>query len=427
MRMFFVQYIANTAKSEGVMRKIWEDAGLYMNGEDFFSSMSEAGEDAMKQLKASVTTPFSEKTWDPVGAERAAELAGVARTTLYNMVDRGDISPVIHHDAGGRERRKYGLDVINRVRDLQGTRPRRPDGTQAVTVCVGNLKGGSSKTVTAVHLAHAYALRGYRVLFVDMDPQASATVYFGKIPDEDVEDDELARPGLLGEVDSIESAIRGTHWDGLDIVYSNLRMVDAELNLAYMQGVDRSKRLRGIFDPVRDQYDIIIVDAPPAFGLLAINCVAASDFLLVPIRPAILDMSSSVQYWRILEWLSTTRTGASNEGEADNVRLFDCKILVTQFNTNSREAATAVALMRHLFGTTVMTAVQNTTKELENAGAQLQSIYEVRTPSGSRDTHRRAKANFDMCADEVLSSITSIWESQRLATSGAMGREVSHE
>lgn len=397
------------------MRKTWEDAGLYMDAEDFFASMSEAGEDAMKQLKASVTTPFSEKTWEPVGAERAAELAGVSRSTLYNMVDRGDITPTVHYDASGRERRKYGLDVINQVRDLQGTRPSRPEGTDGVTICVGNLKGGSSKTVTSVHLAHSYALRGYRVLFVDMDPQASATVYFGKIPDEDVSDDELARPGLLGEVDSIEHAVRHTHWDGLDVVFSNLRMVDAELNLAYMQGVDRSKRLRQIFDPVRDQYDMIIVDAPPAFGLLAINCVAASDFLLVPIRPAILDMSSSVQYWRILEWLSTVSTGLEDNSRADNVRLFDCKILVTQYNTNSKEAATAVALMRHLFGTTVMTAVQNQTKELENAGAQLQSIYEVRTPSGSRDTHRRAKANFDMCADEVLNCVTSIWESQRMA------------
>jgi len=398
-----------------------------MNAEDFFASMSDAGEDAMQQLKASVTTPFSEKTWEPVGAERAAELAGVSRTTLYNMVDRGEISPVIHRDAGGRERRKYGLDVINQVRDLQGTRPKRPANSEAVTVCVGNLKGGSSKTVTAVHLAHSYALRGYRVLFVDMDPQASATVYFGKIPDEDVDDDELARSGLLGEVDSIKSAIRPTHWPGLDVVYSNLRMVDAELNLAYMQGIDRSKRLRSIFDPVRDQYDMIIIDAPPAFGLLAINCVAASDFLLAPIRPAILDMSSSVQYWRILEWLSTVNSGGQADGTGDNVRLFDCKILVTQFNTNSKEAATAVSLMRHLFGTTVMTAVQNQTKELENAGASLQSIYEVRTPAGSRETHRRARANFDMCADEVLSSITSIWESQRLAAAQAMAAEQDHE
>jgi len=230
-----------------------------------------------------------------------------------------------------------------------------------------------------------------------------------------------------GFVDSIKSAIRPTHWPGLDVVYSNLRMVDAELNLAYMQGIDRSKRLRSIFDPVRDQYDMIIIDAPPAFGLLAINCVAASDFLLAPIRPAILDMSSSVQYWRILEWLSTVNSGGQADGTGDNVRLFDCKILVTQFNTNSKEAATAVSLMRHLFGTTVMTAVQNQTKELENAGASLQSIYEVRTPAGSRETHRRARANFDMCADEVLSSITSIWESQRLAAAQAMAAEQDHE
>jgi chromosome partitioning protein len=91
-------------------------------------------------------------------------------------------------------------------------------------VAVANFKDGVAKTTTAVLLARYLTLRGYRVLSVDLDSQASQTSLFGLQPDTDVEPEETLYPVFRGETDSLDKCIRPTYWPRLDIVSANLSL-----------------------------------------------------------------------------------------------------------------------------------------------------------------------------------------------------------
>ena len=95
----------------------------------------------------------------------------------------------------------------------------------------GAVGGGVWKTTTAINAAHYFALKGYKVLFIDADSQGSGTQCFGYIPDNDIDDDSTLLPYLLGEITSLKPAIRSTYWDGLDLIPANLALYNAEFEL----------------------------------------------------------------------------------------------------------------------------------------------------------------------------------------------------
>src|SRR3546814_587919 len=119
------------------------------------------------------------------------------------------------------------------MRGTFGTRPWRAPSDPVSILAVQNFKGGVGKSTTAVHLAQNLAIRGYRVLLIDCDSQASATTLFGYVPDLDLSEDETLYPYLReGERGTLEYAIKKTHFDGLDLIPANLRLFQSEYELA---------------------------------------------------------------------------------------------------------------------------------------------------------------------------------------------------
>jgi chromosome partitioning protein len=144
-------------------------------------------------------------------------------------------------------------------------------------IAIANRKGGSGKTTTAVNVSSALALRGHRVLLVDIDPQANASLWMGV----DVDAVQITvYELLLGMQTDPRKAVMKTAVEGMDILPSAVRLAGAEVELAYLSG--RELRLKQILEPIAPGYDYVIVDCPVSFGILALNALVACGEVLVP-------------------------------------------------------------------------------------------------------------------------------------------------
>ncbi len=141
-----------------------------------------------------------------------------------------------------------------------------------------NQKGGVGKTTTAVNLAAYFANAGYKVLLIDIDPQANASSGVGVR----VAEGERHIYHLLMEPEITESIIRKTEVPNLHILPAHTDLAGANVELVNID--NREFKLQRIVDIVKPHYDFIIIDCPPSLGLLTINALVASDKLLIPVQ-----------------------------------------------------------------------------------------------------------------------------------------------
>lgn len=146
-------------------------------------------------------------------------------------------------------------------------------------IAIFNQKGGVGKTTTNINLAACLALKGKKVLILDIDPQGNTTSGMG-----------ISKKGLEKTMYEIlindklhpEDAILSTSVKNLDIIPASVQLAGAEIELVQLEG--REKRLKKALDKIKKKYDYIFIDCPPSLGLLTINSLTAVDSVLIPIQ-----------------------------------------------------------------------------------------------------------------------------------------------
>lgn len=342
----------------------------------------------------------------PIG--KAAELVGRTPAAIRDAENDGRLVP----PPRGKNNRRVGytLAQLNDMRGTFGTRPWRQPSDACAVLAVQNFKGGVGKSTISVHLAQNLAIKGYRVLLIDCDSQASVTTLFGYVPDLDLSEDETLYPYLReGERDTLDYAIRKTHFDGLDLIPANLNLFQSEYELAARmargQGVLLDRLAQGIAS-VSDRYDVVVLDPPPALGAISLSVLRAANALVVPVPPTVMDFSSTAAF---LAMLDETIESLRERDLAPNLAFL--RFVASKVDENKSMQKGLLELMRQLYGNAMLRTPLKDSAEIDNATARLMTVYEMDRPATSKETRDRCLTYLDGVCNEIELDIRRLWPS----------------
>lgn len=240
----------------------------------------------------------------------------------------------------------------------------------ARVLAVANQKGGVAKTTTVQALGAALGERGLRVLLVDLDPQACLTWSHGIDPDAL----ELSlHDVMLGRADVAAVLLDA---DGVDLLPSTIDLAGAEVHLLSRTG--REYQLRRALTPLRDRYDLVLVDCPPSLGILTINGLTAADEVLIPLQCETLSRRGVGQ---LLETIEDVRSFTNPELRVRGV-------VATMFDRRTRLSQQVVDSIPEHYGLTVLEPPVPKSVKVAEAPSRGQSVLAHAPNSGPAAAYR---------------------------------------
>ncbi|MHB8437967.1 MAG: ParA family protein [Acidimicrobiales bacterium] len=247
-------------------------------------------------------------------------------------------------------------------------------------VAVANQKGGVAKTTTVHSLGCALAQRGRHVLLVDLDPQACLTFSVGADPDslDRSLHDVFVRKMKVADARRPVSGV-----DGLDIVPATIDLAGSEVHLLTRTG--REHVLARALEPVRDEYDVVLIDCPPSLGVLTINGLSAAHEVLIPLQCEALSHRGVGQ---LLETIDDVRMFA-------NARLEVRGVIATMYDDRTRHARSVLEDVRTRYGLDVLEPPVRKSIRFAEAPQRGRSILEHAPSSPGAEAYRTLAANLD--------------------------------
>ncbi|MCB1359959.1 MAG: plasmid partitioning protein RepA [Rhodobacter sp.] len=358
--------------------------------------------------------PESRKTLRKFHPFEVSELTGISLSNLRTRHQEGDF-PEVETDSRGR--RMYSAAEIDQIRHVMARTgrngdaylPGRRDGDALQVVSIVNFKGGSSKTTTAVHLAQRYALRGYRVLAIDMDPQASLTTMFGYRPEiEFVESGTVYDSLRYEDPVPLSQVIRKTYFHNLDLAPAGLMLSEYETETAYalQHRVEPpfTQRLAIALDEVEADYDLVLIDCPPQLGFTTMTALLASTGLLITVVPSMLDVASMAQFLEMAG--ETVRTLEEATGPIDWAFL---KFLIARYEPTDVPQSQMAGFLRSILLDQVLTTPMLKSTAISDAGMTQQTIYELEPSQVVKKTLDRILESVNGVADEFEKTLQRAW------------------
>ncbi len=226
-------------------------------------------------------------------------------------------------------------------------------------IVIANQKGGVGKTTTAINLSAACALRGKRVLLIDLDPQGNSSLSF--IDSENISGSAFE---LLTELEQPWSNfVHKTKVEKLDLVPSKISLAKLEAKL--VGDFDAIFRLRDRIELVRQDYDLILLDTPPTLGIITVNALVAATHVLIPIQSSYFALEGTDD---LLETIEKVRS-------RPNPDLDLIGVLVTLFDKRTALSKDVEAHIRKVFGAKAFKTIITRSVRLEESPAHKETIF----------------------------------------------------
>ncbi|HBO96702.1 MAG TPA: hypothetical protein DE315_06695 [Candidatus Omnitrophica bacterium] len=243
------------------------------------------------------------------------------------------------------------------------------------TIAIANQKGGCGKTTTAINLAAALGKNGRRVLLIDLDPQAHASLGLN-VESQDSIYNVISR--LTPRKLRLESIVKRVE-NSFDIVPSNILVGTLEQELA--DEIGRELKLSEVIAPVKENYDYILIDCAPSLGILTVNALRASDELLIPVETSRFSIQG-VEH--LLDIVTLVRDRLNH--------VIQCRVLITMFDSRLRHSFAMLETFRRKFSELLFDTIVHTNVKLKESAVmgQTVAVYD-KYSRGSKDYFTLAK------------------------------------
>jgi chromosome partitioning protein len=233
---------------------------------------------------------------------------------------------------------------------------------------------------------------------------------FGYVPDVDLHENDTLYGYMHDDGgQGLRSRARPTHFDGLYLVPANLKLYNLEYeiaaHLAQHRSFDIIDHINRAVATIADDYDVIILDPPPALGMISLGVLSAANALIVPMPPSIVDFASTASFLDMLHTTMKSLEALTAKRPVYNfVRLIASK--VDESKSMHREI---LSMSAQLFGSAMLPEILRDSAEIDNASSRLQTIYELQRPVTSYRVHRRCVQQFDAVNGAIEQVIRATW------------------
>lgn len=378
---------------------------------DRIAEMAQAGERMIERLRRQAFLPEARKGLSiRFGIAEAASLLDCSTNRIRMAEEDGRLPPPPATQNGRRP--GYSIEDLLNMRLVLGASPARSPMDTPAIIAVQNFKGGVGKSTVTTHLAHFFAVKGYRVLVVDCDSQATTTTLFGFNPHFNITREQTLYPYL--SIDPTQTdllyAVQKTPWPNVDLIPSNLELFDVEYELA-ASGADggsvlasRFRKLKNGLNDLARNYDVVVLDPPPALGTISLAVMQAANALIVPLAATTPDFCSTVQFLSMMDQVTSQLAQAGIIVDYDFVRL-----LCSKFDANDPSQTMVQQIMGQTFGPALLPVSILESAEISHASLRMMTVYELERPIGTPKTHKRCRSNLDEALGQIEALVRRGW------------------
>lgn len=385
----------------------------HLSSLSFMGNFSTKLELALNNLSVAQFPPDARRTMRKFTSSEVAQLLEVTEAYIRQVAAR-EQGPVPETVNG---RRLYSLEQVLELRmslaengRKKWMNPRRSGDEQCQIIAVTNFKGGSSKTSTTIHLGHYLALRGYRVLAVDLDPQASLTALHGALPNFDYRGGDTLYSAIRFESSvSTRSIIHQTHIPGFDVVCAGLELTEFEtavaIEMRHSGGTTFLLRVSQALEQVAQDYDFILMDSAPSLNFLTLSSLTAATGVIIPVPAHMLDVDSTAKFLELAASYMQILDEVGSSAQWDFA-----KFIITKFEPNDHPQVNMAALMRQVFGEELLLNTVIKSTAVADALTWKQSLYEVqRSRFSAPKTYDRAIESINAANAELEALFWKAW------------------
>jgi chromosome partitioning protein len=363
----------------------------------------------MNDIREQMLAPRPRKKSPMFSIGQVANLCGTDRTRVNYLISKEESALPKGVTQGNGKSRLFTVEEAQEwIKAESGIVPRPASALGEIIVCA-NFKGGSTKTTTAMSLAQGLTLRGRKVLVVDLDPQASLTELCGMYAEQDVDEDDTILPLIYGDEPDLAYAVKETYWHNLYVIPAATPISAAEFVIPSTVTENKSFPFWRIIgdglQPLRKDFDYIIIDTSPSMSYLTINGLMAANAMVMPLVPESLDFISSTQFWGLFADLCKTFETLEPNKAFDFV-----SVLLSKVDNGQASSAPIIrSWSQRAYGDWLLPVEIPESSVVGSEALEFSTIFDVESWSGSKRTLDRIRDPFETFCRLVDDEFVAKW------------------